>query len=123
MPVLVNVTSAVIVCVSVLTSVDVDVDEPLLEDVRVTKILFEITGDTEDELEPEFVLLVKEEPLGVVVDVPDFEFVVVRVAVFEVVDVLESKLDRENEDDAVEVLEILLDDVSLAEFVKADEYV
>lgn len=105
------VPSTVIVCVNVLTSVDVDVDELLLEDVRVKRILFEITDDIEGEVEDLLVLDVDMHPLDVDVGVPDFVSVVVLVRVFELDDVFELKLDLESEDDEVEVLDILPEDV------------
>lgn len=121
--VFVIVIGDVIVCVNVLTSVDVDVDELLPEDVRVTRILFEIIDETEGEVDDVLVLDVDIDPLDVDTDVPVFVFVVVLVTVLEVDDVFELKLDLESKDDAVELLDILLDNVSLAELVRIDEYV
>ena len=100
-----------------------DVVEGLVEDVLVTRILFVLTDEIDGEVEAVIVFDVDIEPLLVDIDVPDFEFVVVFVAVFEPVDVFELEIDPENEDDPLELLDDLLDNVPLGVLVNPGEYV
>lgn len=100
-----------------------DVVDGLVEDVLVTRILFVLTDEIDGDTEAVIVFDVDIEPLLVDIDVPDFEFVVVFVAVFEPVDVFELDMDPEKEDDPLELLDDLLDNVPLGELVKTVETV
>ena len=100
-----------------------DVLDGLVEDVLVTRILFVLTAETDDDTEAVVVLDVVIDPLLVDIDVPVLEFVLVFVAVFDLVDVFELEIDPEKEDDPLEVLDDLLDNVPLEELVKSGEYV
>lgn len=100
-----------------------DVLDGLVEDVLVTRILFVLTAETDDDTEAVVVLDVVIDPLLVDIDVPVLEFVLVFVAVFDLVDVFELEIDPEKEDDPLEVLDDLPDNVPLEEVVQSGEYV
>lgn len=117
------VTVILKVCVHVLRSVEVDVVDGLVEELLVIIMLFERIDEVECDPETELVFEFEVDLLMVGVDVIDFEFVVVFVAVLERVDVLELEIDPENEDDPLEVFEACPDIVSLDERVKHDDCV
>lgn len=103
--------------------VDVDVNEDLVENVIVVKILLVIIDEIDGVIEAVPLLDVEVDALIVEVDVGDFEFVVVFVAVLLLVDVFDTKLEAENDGDPLELLDTLLDSVPLAERDKAGDSV
>jgi hypothetical protein len=115
-------TVTVRVWLNVLTNVDVDVSDGLLDEVLVLTELLEMIEDADEHGDPELVFDWVIDGLTVALDLKVFDIIPVLVGVLETVEVLDFEADPENEDEALEVFEFLDDNVWLGEIDEVFEF-